>query len=84
MSVHVDIKPAAPKRPRRAAKPQPVPATEQFSDWEVRAALAVRRLPPKDKEGWTVILEKLAAKREAEAAAARPAPILRLIVGGAR
>ena len=83
MSSPAEIKPAAPKRPRRAAQPKAVSAAE-LSALEIRAALAVRRLPLKDKEGWTVILEKLAAKREAEAAAARPAPILRLIVGGAR
>ncbi|SEO43913.1 hypothetical protein SAMN05428959_10822 [Duganella sp. CF517] len=83
MSAPVEIKPAAPKRQRRAAKPQAVPAAE-FGALEIRAALAVRRLPADRKQSWCEMLERLATKLEADAAAARPAPVLRLISGGAR
>lgn len=83
MSTPANIKPAAPKRQGRAAKPQAVPAAE-LSALEIRAALAVRRLPAGKKGSWTEMLERLADKYELEAAAARPAPALRLVVGGAQ
>lgn len=84
MSAPVDIQAnAAPKRPRRAAKPKLIPEAE-LTALELRAAMAVRRLVPEQKEGWVEILEKLAVDYELKAAAARPARSLRLVLGGAR
>ena len=83
MSAPVDIKPAAPKRPRRAAKPQAVPAAE-LTDLEIRAALAVRNFKPEVRRAWVETLERIGEDHRLQIAAARPASALRLVVGGAR
>lgn len=83
MSAPAEIKPAAPKRPRRAAKPQAVPAAE-FSNLEIRAALAVRKIPPEKMASWVETLERIGEDYELKAAAARPTRTLRLVSGGAR
>ena len=83
MSAPADIKPAAPKRPRRGAKPQAVPAAE-LSAMEIRIALAFRRFKPDVKEIRVETMENIALDHQRQIAEARPAQALRLVVGGAR
>ena len=83
MSAPADIKPTAPKRPRRAAKPKAVPPAD-LSAIEIRAALAIRKFPPDKVVSWVETFERIGDDFELKAAAARPERQLRLIVGGAR
>lgn len=83
MNAPADIKPAAPKRTRRAAKPQPVPAGE-LTAMEIRIALAFRRFKPDMKETWLETMESIAVDQQRQMAEARSTPTLRLVSGGAR
>lgn len=78
MSAPTEINPAAPKRPRRAAKPQPVPAAELCAD-QVRL-LRLFSAMDQTRQGHLVIV----AEGFAEGFPRAAAPPLRLIVGGIR
>ena len=76
MSAPAEIKPAAPKRPRRAAKPKAVPAA-QLTPKQLRAAQIFAALNDQVQEQ---MLEIMAGMVESFPRHKRPA--LRLVSGG--
>ena len=78
MSAPTEINPAAPKRPRRAAKPQPVPAAELSAD-QVRL-LRLFGAMDQTRQRYLVIVAEGFAENFPRTAKST----LRLVVGGAR
>lgn len=84
MSAPVDIKPAAPKRSRRVAKPHPVAVSEQLqlNDIERRLIVNFRRMTSKSR-ACVSTFSHLQAENDVEKAR-KAAPAVRLVVGGVR
>jgi len=76
MSAPADIKPAAPKRPRSAATPRPVPAAELTAD-QLRIAQLFAAMDARAQEG---MMSMMLAMAEDFPRHTRPA--LRLVGGG--
>lgn len=76
MSTSTQVKPAAPKRPRRAAKPQAVPVAELTAD-QLRLAQLFAAL---DDKAQATMLRFIAGMVESFPRHKRP--VLRLVGGG--
>lgn len=90
MSAPVDIKPAAPKRPRRSVKPQlmvakSLPAFEMTAEeqaWAVRFFSACRRMSEGSRRNCMIFAD--VAEEQAKNWPLRPAAKLQLVSGGAQ
>jgi len=81
----------SPEQTTKPARRRPQPfiaadasSPQQFTDLEIRFALALRKLAPSSKRRWVETFERVAESYLQEVAAARAKPKLRLIAGGAK